>query len=229
MFFSSGWLGSLIERFGLTEWVRELRTLIRRAWDGKTPGDEGASIFSTPPVIEPLDSQPDVRSESSPSSSTEYTMPKKPQAKSKKTSQASSPRAKSPTRSSAAKKAAPARKAAAKRGSTAGRATAKTTETVKQLVEALQSHPQQKGLLTAGQQKDQLLRSLIPLYLARSLDIAVTSGTTSRFWGKLGISYAAPNAAKALRIHTGYASETKKGRAITAKGIKYVEQAIAKA
>jgi hypothetical protein len=152
---------------------------------------------------------------------------KKSQAKSKKTSSA---RAKSPTRSAKTAKPA-ARKAAAKRGASSrqGRATAKTTQTVKSLVEALQSHPQQKGIVSAGQQKDQLLRSLIPLYLARSLDLAVTSGTTSRFWSTLGISYAAPNAAKALRIHTGYASETKKGRAITAKGIKYVEQAIANA
>ncbi|MBN1208732.1 MAG: hypothetical protein JXB05_27975 [Myxococcaceae bacterium] len=157
-------------------------------------------------------------------------MPKKPQAKSKKTSSARPQRAKSQTRT--AKTARPAaRKAAAKRGSASspGRATAKTTAAVKMLVDALQSHPQQKGIVSAGQQKDQLLRSLIPLYLARSLDLAVTSGTTSRFWDKLGVSYAAPNAAKALRIHTGYASETKKGRAITAKGIKYVEQAIAKA
>ena len=122
--------------------------------------------------------------------------------------------------------------AAAKRGATAskraGAPRAATAEAVKQLVDALQSHPQQKDIVSAGQQKDQLLRSLIPLYLARSLGVEVTSGTTSRFWSKFGVSYAAPNAAKALRIHTGYASETKKGRAITAKGIRYVEDAIAR-
>jgi transposase len=150
-------------------------------------------------------------------------MPKK--AQSKKTS--SPPRAKMTKRAAkpAAKKA-----AAAKRGKTASKRTgasrAATAESVKQLAEALQAHPRQKDLISAGQEKDQLLRSLIPLYLARSLGVEVTSGTTSRFWSQLGVSYAAPNAAKALRIHTGYASETKKGRMITAKGIRYVEDAI---
>jgi AraC-like DNA-binding protein len=153
-------------------------------------------------------------------------MPKK--ANSQKTSR--------PQRAKTAKKAAAkpaAKKAAAKRGASASKRTgasrAATAESVKQLVDALQAHPQQKDLVSAGQQqKDQLLRSLIPLYLARSLGFEVTSGTTSRFWSKFGVSYAAPNAAKALRIHTGYASETKKGRAITAKGIRYVEDAIAR-
>jgi hypothetical protein len=161
-------------------------------------------------------------------------MPKKPEAKSKKTSPARSTRAKSPSKARATKAAAPAtRKAAAKRSakSSQGRGGSKAAapEAVNKLVEALRAHPNQKGLVTAGQQKDQLLRSLIPLYLARSLDLEVTSGTTSKFWESLGVSYAAPNAAKALRTHTGYAQETRKGRAITAKGIKYVEQAVTQA
>jgi pyruvate/2-oxoglutarate dehydrogenase complex dihydrolipoamide acyltransferase (E2) component len=203
------WLDSLLARLGFTEWVNELRAVLR--W-----GKAG----------EPLDAQPTVRSEPSQSPPTESTMPKK--AKIQKTSR--------PQRAKTAKKAAKpaAKKAAAKRGASAskrstGASRAATAEAVKQLVDALQAHPQQKDLVTAGQQqKDQLLRSLIPLYLARSLGVEVTSGTTSRFWSKFGVSYAAPNAAKALRIHTGYASETKKGRAITAKGIRYVEDAIAR-
>jgi len=203
------WLDSLFVRWGFPEWVNELRAVLRRDQTG-----------------EPLEEQPAVRSESPQSPPTESTMPKK--AKSQKTSR--------PQRAKTAKKAAAkpaAKKAAAKRGASASKRTgasrAATAESVKQLVDALQAHPQQKDLVTAGQQqKDQLLRSLIPLYLARSLGVEVTSGTTSRFWSKFGVSYAAPNAAKALRIHTGYASETKKGRAITAKGIRYVEDAIAR-
>ena len=203
------WLDSLLARLGFTEWVNELRAVLRRGRAG-----------------DPMDAQPAVGSEPSQSPPTESTMPKK--AKIQKTSR--------PQRAKTAKKAAKpaAKKAAAKRGASAskrstGASRAATAEAVKQLVDALQAHPQQKDLVTAGQQqKDQLLRSLIPLYLARSLGMEVTSGTTSRFWSKFGVSYAAPNAAKALRIHTGYASETKKGRAITAKGIRYVEDAIAR-
>jgi hypothetical protein len=99
---------------------------------------------------------------------------------------------------------------------------------VSRLVEALRAHPRQEALISAGRQKDQLVRSLIPLYLARAVDadLEVTSGTTSRFWGELGVSYAAPNAAKALRLHGGYAQDTKKGKAITARGIQYVEEAL---
>jgi len=204
------WLDSLLARLGFTEWVNELRAVLRRGRSG-----------------EPLEGQPSVRSESPQSPPTESTMPKK--AKSQKTLRPQ--RAKPAAKKAAAKPA--AKKAAAKRGATAskrnGASRAATAEAVKQLVDALQAHPQQKDLVSAGQQqKDQLLRSLIPLYLARSVGIEVTSGTTSRFWSKFGVSYAAPNAAKALRIHTGYASETKKGRAITAKGIRYVEDAIAR-
>ncbi|PTL85715.1 hypothetical protein DAT35_03155 [Vitiosangium sp. GDMCC 1.1324] len=115
-------------------------------------------------------------------------------------------------------------------GKTPGPARAPASEpedAVGTLVDALRAHPKQEELVAAGRQKDQLLRSLIPLYLARSLDVEVTSGTTSRFWGELGVTYAAPNAAKALRLHTGFAQDTKKGKAITSKGIKYVESALA--
>ncbi len=213
---SSGprWLDSLIKRAGLTELVGELRALLRR---------------------ESLESAPEVRSETPPSSAIEPTMPKKPVAKSKKSSSAPLPTsAKSQRPARAAKKAAaPARKAAAKRGAQSSQsrgASKASAEALSRLVEALRAHPQSKELIQVGQQqKDQLLRSLIPLYLARSLDVEVTSGTTSRFWGELGVSYAAPNAAKALRTHTGYAAETKKGRSITAKGVKYVEQAMKQA
>jgi hypothetical protein len=193
-------LESLLARTGFTDWVNELRSLLRH--------DGGGG---------PLDSQRDVRSEHPQSPPTESNMPKK--AKSQKTARPQ--RAKSPR--SAAKPA--TRKTAAKR---TGASRTATTESVKRLVAALQSHPRQKDLISAGQEKDQLLRSLIPLYLARTAGVEVTSGTTSRFWSKLGVSYAAPNAAKALRIHTGYASETKKGKTITAKGVRYVEDAISR-
>ncbi|SEM13623.1 hypothetical protein SAMN05444354_11243 [Stigmatella aurantiaca] len=159
-------------------------------------------------------------------------MPKKPEAKIQKTSSAR-PVKRTPARTAkAAKSAAP--KAAAKSSPKASPARAGTkapraqsSQAVTQLVDALKGHPQQKDLVTAGQQqKDQLLRSLIPLYLARALNLEVTSGTTSRFWGTFGVSYAAPNAAKALRMNTGYAQETRKGKAITSKGVRYVEQAL---
>lgn len=204
----SRWLQSWLARIGFTEWVNALRALLR--WDQRG---------------EPMDGQPDIRSAHPQSPLSEPTMPKK--AKSQKTPRPQ--RAK--TSRSAAKPA--ARKPAAKRGAAAskrsGASRTATTEAVKRLVDALQTHPRQKDLISAGQEKDQLLRSLIPFYLARSLDdVEVTSGTTSRFWSQLGVSYAAPNAAKALRIHTGYVSETKKGKNITAKGIRYVEDAISR-
>lgn len=105
---------------------------------------------------------------------------------------------------------------------------ADTGQAVGQLMDALRSHPRYEELRSAGKLKDQLVRSLIPLYLARAveLDVEVTSGTTSRFWGELGVTYAAPNAAKALRLHAGYAQDTKKGKAITPKGVQYVEEAL---
>ena len=35
--------------------------------------------------------------------------------------------------------------------------------------------------------------------------------------------------AKALRLHSGYAQDTKKGKAITPRGIQYVEEALKRA
>lgn len=219
MFFGSRWLDALIERLGLADLVRELRVMLRRD-----------------PETGPQDRATAARSESPPSPDTEPVMPKKPEAKSQKPSSSRTAK-RQPARTAKAAKPA-ARKAAAKsspkaakgRGGTKAAKPQAPTQAVNQLVDALKSHPQQKDLVSAGQQqKDQLLRSLIPLYLARSLDMEVTSGTTSRFWGEFGVTYAAPNAAKALRMNTGYAQETKKGKAITSKGIKYVEQAMKQA
>jgi hypothetical protein len=94
------------------------------------------------------------------------------------------------------------------------------------LVAALNKHPRRAELVKAGREKDQLLRSLVPLYVARQLNIEISSGLISRFWKMHGVSYAAPNAAKALREHVGYAKETKTGRQITPNGVKYVEHAL---
>ncbi|MFY0579934.1 hypothetical protein ACN28S_41910 [Cystobacter fuscus] len=86
----------------------------------------------------------------------------------------------------AVRKPAPERNKKAARGQAAGSARAPAAEQgdgVGALVEALRAHPRQEELVAAGRHKDQLLRSLIPLYLARALELEVTSGTTSRFWG----------------------------------------------
>lgn len=92
----------------------------------------------------------------------------------------------------------------------------------------LAKHPAKAQLIKAGTQPDQLLRSLIPLYLAQGSGVDVTSGVITRFWKKHGVKFAAPNAAKALRQHVGYARQTKAGREITPNGIKYVEAAVQK-
>ncbi|MBL8919837.1 MAG: hypothetical protein JNJ54_13295 [Myxococcaceae bacterium] len=94
------------------------------------------------------------------------------------------------------------------------------------VLSALDGHAKKAVLVKAGKQKDQLLRSLIPLYVARNLNVEVSSGVTSKFWAKFGVKYAAPNAAKALREHVGYAKRTKSGNQITPNGVKYVEAAI---
>ncbi len=94
------------------------------------------------------------------------------------------------------------------------------------LVAVLERHPRRAELVRAGKEKDQLLRSLVPLYLARSESFEVTSGMISKFWAMHGVKYAAPNAAKALREHVGYARATKNGRQITPNGVKYVEAAM---
>lgn len=97
---------------------------------------------------------------------------------------------------------------------------------VDHLLHALDTHPRKKNLVKAGKKKDQLLRSLIPLYLARKLPVEVSSGATSRFWAMHGIKYKAPNAAKALRTHPGHTKRTAKGPQITPKGVAYVEKAL---
>lgn len=114
----------------------------------------------------------------------------------------------------ARKAAAPAKKASAAK------------DPLAQLLSSLNAHPKKASLIKAGKQKDQLLRSLIPLYVGRG-SIEVSSGLTSKFWAKHGVTYAAPNVAKALREHVGYARRTAKGGPqITPNGIKYVEQAL---
>lgn len=96
------------------------------------------------------------------------------------------------------------------------------------ILDALAQHPKKADVVKAGKAKDQLLRSLIPLYLVRHhANVEVTSGATSNFWKANGVKYAAPNAAKALREHVGYAKATKNGRVITPNGVKYVEAALA--
>ncbi|HZH02149.1 MAG TPA: hypothetical protein VEY30_00110 [Myxococcaceae bacterium] len=97
---------------------------------------------------------------------------------------------------------------------------------VEAVVTALAKHPRKGELLKAGKEKDQLLRSLIPLYVARGQKVKINSGLISRFWRQHGVNYAAPNAAKALRNHEGYAKVGKNGQQITASGVKYVEAAL---
>jgi len=123
----------------------------------------------------------------------------------------------------AAKTPAPAKKAAKPAKKAA--APAKKADPLVQLISALDGNGKKAALIKAGQQKDQLLRSLIPLYVAKGA-FEVSSGTTSKFWSKHGITFAAPNVAKALREHVGYARRTAKGPQITPNGMKYVEQAL---
>lgn len=115
-------------------------------------------------------------------------------------------------------------KAAAKKAKAPAR-TAKRTE-LEVLLHALSSHRQRKALIKAGKQKDQLLRSLIPLYLGRTVDLPVSSGLASQFWAAQGVTFAAPNAAKALRQKPGHSRRTRQGPVITSTGIAYVEQAL---
>lgn len=113
------------------------------------------------------------------------------------------------------------------RGSTRG-PNRETAEAVAAVTTAFAKHPKKVQLLKAGKSKDQLLRSLVPLYVARELKTPINSGLISRFWGKHGVRYAAPNAAKALRKNPGYAKQGKNGQRITASGVKYVEAALRK-
>lgn len=121
----------------------------------------------------------------------------------------------------AARKAAPAQKATASKGPVLSL----SKDPLSQVLASLDAHPKKAALIKAGKQKDQLLRSLIPLYVSRGV-VEVSSGVTSKFWARHGITYAAPNVAKALREHVGYARKSAKGPQITPNGIKYVEQAL---
>jgi hypothetical protein len=124
----------------------------------------------------------------------------------------------------AAKK--PAKVKAPRAAPKAAAATNGAADPLELLLKAFEAHPKKASLAKAGKQKDQLLRSLIPLYVGQKLDVEVSSGVTSKFWSKQGITYAAPNAAKALREHTGFAKRTEKGVQITPAGVKYVDDAL---
>ncbi|MCA2978683.1 MAG: hypothetical protein INH37_10390 [Myxococcaceae bacterium] len=115
----------------------------------------------------------------------------------------------------------------AKRGNAAKAASAGPGEALEVVLASLEASGQKAALIKAGKQKDQLLRSLIPLYLTQRTPVEVSSGVTSRFWARFGVTYAAPNAAKALREHPGYARRTRVGNRITPNGVKYVDAALA--
>jgi len=92
-----------------------------------------------------------------------------------------------------------------------------------QVADVLRAHPAFPDFLRAARRPDQLLRSLIPLYVAAQLDLELDSGEIARVWRRFRVSYAVPNAAKALREHVGYAIRSKTGRRIAKPGIRYVE------
>ena len=71
----------------------------------------------------------------------------------------------------AAKKSAPAKKVSVAKDPLAA------------VLKSLDAHPKRAALIKAGKQKDQLLRSLIPLYVSRG-GVEVSSGVTSKFWAK---------------------------------------------
>lgn len=121
----------------------------------------------------------------------------------------------------------PAKKAA-KSPTRQGAGAPKTKDALSVVLGNLAKHPGKNALIKAGTHPDQLLRSLIPLYLAQGSGVDVTSGVITTFWKKHGVKFAAPNAAKALRQHVGYARQTKGGREITPNGVKYVEAAVQK-
>lgn len=124
-------------------------------------------------------------------------------------------------------KAAPVKKAAAPKKAKATKAAASAEgEPLDALLKALESHPKKAALIKGGKQKDQLLRALIPLYVGSKAGLDVSSGTTSKFWQKHGVKFAAPNAAKALREHAGFSKRTAKGVQISPTGVKYVETAL---
>jgi hypothetical protein len=122
---------------------------------------------------------------------------------------------------------APATKAPAAKAPAAKAPAAVGPDPLEVVLAALDAHPKKAALIKAGKQKDQLLRSLIPLYVAQKLDVEVTSGVASKLWARHGVTFAAPNAAKVLREHAGYAKRNAKGVQITPAGVKYVEDALA--
>ncbi|WP_395837737.1 hypothetical protein [Cystobacter fuscus] len=242
MFNGLRWLESLLERVGLGGVVAEAYETLRartpcKPADASRPAPvdaprvaprqevlESVAPAAPPPPVPPLAARrPDpLAARSGEEQVAPAAPPRAPRAK-----KAATPKKK--TGPTAVRKPASERNKKAARGQAAGAARAPAAEpgdAVGALVDALRAHPRQEELVAAGRHKDQLLRSLIPLYLARSLELEVTSGTTSRFWGELGVAYAAPNAAKALRLNTGFTQDTPKGKALTPKGVKYVESAL---
>lgn len=122
---------------------------------------------------------------------------------------------------------APGRGAKAARSGRAATAAPEAAGPVDALEAALTAHAKGAALAKAGKKKDQLYRSLAPLYLARGTRLEVSSGAVSKFWAAHGVRFAAPNAAKALREHPGHSTRTRRGPVITPKGIAYVEAVLA--
>lgn len=83
-----------------------------------------------------------------------------------------------------------------------------------------------KLVKAAKKTNDNLLRALIPLYIARSVAVRVTSGGVSRFWNARGISISGPAVARAWREWVGYSRQTKTGPQITPNGVNYVNAAL---
>jgi hypothetical protein len=247
-------LEGLLQNVGLGGVVGEVRALLGYAREPDSPRNEAVRQAPPPRAPAPAPAQTVVERTPRPRPVAEAAAPEAvaPEAEAPAPSSRAAPArrakvkkaraaksAKAPARDDAEvpkarKGAAPRSRAKPKKAARNGGETAAPQDAsvvVARLVEALKAHPRHEALLSAGRQKDQLVRSLIPLYLARAVeaDVEVTSGTMSRFWGELGVTYAAPNAAKALRLHSGYAQDTKKGKAITPRGIQYVEEALKRA
>ncbi len=233
------WLESLLERVGLGGVVDEVRETLRYYVQCKQPTESRRPTYDTSPSVPsgyvhvPEAAEPQTSVSLVPLLSTGRmeVRPAEARRKAPRTGPQKAPRAKkAATPKKKAEPTATRKVAAGSRKKAAVKKVAAPAsepgDAVGLLVGALRTHPKQEELVSAGRQKDQLLRSLIPLYLARALELEVTSGTTSRFWGELGVTYAAPNAAKALRLNTGFTQDTPKGKALTPKGIKYVESAL---
>jgi hypothetical protein len=127
-----------------------------------------------------------------------------------------------------APKPAAAKKAKPAKAAKTAKPTAPATDPLEALLAALDAHAKKAALIKAGKQKDQLLRSLIPLYVGQKLSLDISSGTTSKFWAKHGVKFAAPNAAKVLREQKGYAKRAGSSVQITPTGVSYVEAALKK-